>query len=260
MAGGFECSMVELDIVGAALGVDVRPFPFQFPVFGDLLSERRRFVELVHRSLTAKGLIDGPSFAPVLAESVSLFGRGRLSIAMLGTAGEHTYCARATSDGRSGVLAVRSGELVRFDPITQDSLVHAVVELLPPLRPGPGGSVTITGPDGTAPRDRRDNEDFSERSYLRIDHTRTKAGGGQWAAAERIMALPRLGSGYFVVTVRGRNGRESEPLTMNWLDTEAGRFAVLPSVGPDGRTHVTYTPADLARLDQHLSRLVATLD
>ena len=41
---------------------------------------------------------------------------------------------------------------------------------------------------------------------------------------------------------------------MSWLDTDAGRYVVLPTVGPDGRLHVTYAPADQAKLDQSLSR------
>lgn len=46
---------------------------------------------------------------------------------------------------------------------------------------------------------------------------------------------------------------------MNWLDTQAGRYAVLNSTDPDGRLQATYTPADLARLDRHLTHVVRSM-
>jgi hypothetical protein len=59
--------------------------------------------------------------------------------------------------------------------------------------------------------------------------------------------------------VRSRNSRQSAPVTMNWLDTQASRFAVLNSTNPDGRLQATYTPADLAALDRHLTQIVRSV-
>jgi hypothetical protein len=250
---------VELDAIGDALQLDVRPFPFQFPVHGELVDERIRLMELVNSALTAKGLVSGNRFTPDLEDLVGLFARGTLAIAAVGSSDGEGLCARAVTDGRFGVLAVENGQSIRFDPVTRASLVRAILGLLPVVRPGPGRSVTVTADEPVsagrhAPR--RSEDEYAERRYLQSGSRPADSGATQRAIAEEIMRRPRIGSGYFTVTARNRNGREGEPLTMNWLDTDAGRYAVLPSTGPDGRLHVTYTPADLARLDQSLSRLV----
>ncbi|HEX9337249.1 MAG TPA: ESX secretion-associated protein EspG, partial [Pseudonocardiaceae bacterium] len=63
MAGGFECTFLELDVIGDALQFDVRPFPFEFPVHGDLIEDRIRLIQAAERTLAAKGLITGPRLA-----------------------------------------------------------------------------------------------------------------------------------------------------------------------------------------------------
>jgi hypothetical protein len=257
VVGGFECTFVELDAIGDALRLDVRPFPFQFPVHGELVDERIRLINAVHDSLTAKGLIEGRRFAPELEDLVGLFAGGRVAVAVVGSTDGEGLCARAVTDGRSGVLAVRHGEGIAFESVTPPSLVRAVLGLLPALRPGPGRSVTVTEDEPvSAGRHRAPDEDFAQRRYLQAVRPPMDSARLQRVAAEEIMRRPRLGSGYVTVTGRSRNGRESDPATMSWLDTDAGRYAVLPTVGPDGRLHVTYSPADQARLDQSLSRLV----
>jgi hypothetical protein len=250
---------VELDAIGDALRLDVRPFPFQFPVHGELVDERIRVIQDAHATLTAKGLIEGRRFSMDLEDLVEVFARGSPAIAMVGTVDGEAVCARAVSNGRFGVLARARDDGVRFDPVAPTSLVRSVLGLLPAARPGPGRSATITvdAARADARRDlRRPDEDFAGRRYLQAVRPPLDSAGAQRVVAEEIMKRPRVGSGYFTVTSRGRHGRESEPLTLSWLDTEAGRYAVIPSTGRDGRQHVTYTPADLARLDQSLTRLV----
>jgi hypothetical protein len=247
---------VELDAIGDALQLDVRPFPFQFPVHGELVDERIALIKAAHATLTAKGLIEGRRFAPDLEDLVGLFARGTVAISLIGTVGGEGVCARAVTDGRFGVLAQQHEQTIRFDPVTPPSLVRSVLSLLPMVRPGPGRSATITAEEEPVGRHRVAEEDFTGRRYLQAVRPQLDSAGTQRVIANEIMRLPRVGSGYFTVTSRSRNGRESEPETMSWLDTEAGRYAVIPSTGPDGRMHVTYTPADLARLDQSLTRLV----
>ena len=144
--------------------------------------------------------------------------------------------------------------MVRFTPVAPESVAHGLVGLLVPMAAGPGSSVTITVPPTMSTRRGAQVEDFGSVSYLRSGRS---TGDGQWAAAERIARRPRLGSGYFAVATVGRNGRESAPLTMTWLDTDAGRYAILSSVAVDGSRHVTYVPADRARIERNLSRLLA---
>ncbi|HEX5494567.1 MAG TPA: ESX secretion-associated protein EspG [Mycobacteriales bacterium] len=248
---------MELDASGDALRLDVRPFPFQFPVHGELVEERIRLIQAVHDTLTAKGLIEGRRFAPELEDLVGLFAGGRVAVAVVGNVDGAGLCARAVTDGRSAVLAVECGQAISFESVTPPSMVRSVLGLLPVLRPGPGRSVTVTVDEPVSVgRHRTPEEDLSDRRYLQPVRPKMDSTRVQEAIVDEIMRRPRVGSGYMTVTARSRNGRESEPVTMSWLDTDAGRYAVLPSVGPDGRLHVTYTPADQSRLDQSLSRLV----
>lgn len=254
MTGGFECSPLELDIIGAAFGLNVRQFPFDFPVHGETLEERARFIEAAQRSLTAKGLLGATAYDPTLERLLGLFCRGRISIAMLGTVRSRTICARASTDGRHAVLVRRHGESARFDPITAESLVRRVVGLLPPTKAGPGGSVTLAVPDDISTPARNHSDDYSHDTFMES----LRPASAQSAIVREILRRPRRGSGYFVVTSRGANGREGEPATLNWLDTDAGRYVVVPSVGSDGCWYGTYVPADLRRVERNLSRLVTT--
>lgn len=259
MAGGFECTFLELDVIGDALQLDVRPFPFEFPVYGDLIEDRIRLIQAAERTLAAKGLIQGPRLAVELEETLGVFARGRLAIAMLGTIDGEGRCARAVTDDRLAVLATQYDQRIRFDPVTPASMVRAIIGLLPPARPGPGRSITITA-DAPAPRhSAAQDDDMASQQYLQSSRTPGDSAGVQRGMVEEIMRRPRLGSGYFAVTVRGRNQRESKPLTMNWLDTDSGRYVVIPTTSADGRTHITYTPADQARVEQSLVHLVRSL-
>jgi len=255
---GFDCTFLELDVIGEALGIDVRPFPFEFPVHGDLIEDRIRLIQAAERSLTSRGLVNGVRFAPGIEETLAVFARGRLAVAVLGTVDGAPCAARAVTDDRVAIVATQHGQMIHFDTVTPASMIRAVLALLPPARPGPGRSVTITT-DAPAARHRARDEDLTSENYLRSARSSGESAGVQRAMIDDIMRRPRVGSGYFAATVRGRNNRESTPLTMNWLDTDSGRYVVVPTTGPDGRTHITYAPADQARLEQSLTHIVRSL-
>lgn len=258
---GFDCTFLELDVIGDALGIDVRPFPFEFPVHGDLVEDRIRLIHAAERTLTTKGLVNGVRFAPEVEETLGLFARGRLAVAILGTVDGTPCAARAVTDDRVAVLAVQRSQMISFDTVTPASMIRAVLSLLPPARPGPGRSVTITAETAAPPRQPQpSDEDFGGRHYLQPARPTGDAASVQRAMIDEIMRRPRVGSGYFAATVRGRDNRESKPLTMNWLDTDSGRYVVIPTTGPDGRTHITYAPADQAKLEQSLTHIVRTLN
>ena len=232
----FTCSLLELDIVGEMLRADVGQFPFDIPLHGGTIEERRRLAELAQRNLTERGLFDGNDFDPEFAGLVLLFARGELSIAMLGTTGDRRYLARASTDGQSGVLATLEDQRVTLRPVPPTGMVRSLVSLLPPMKPGVGTAVSI--PVGETEQPRHGQGDDDDR------------------AIEAILARPRLGAGYFGVTARDRDDRESEPLTLNWLDTDAGRYMIVS----DGNERVTYAPADQSHIDQALSFHLRTVE
>ncbi|HEX3788241.1 MAG TPA: ESX secretion-associated protein EspG [Pseudonocardiaceae bacterium] len=257
-----ELSLLELDLIGEALGLDVRPFPFEFPSHGDLLEDRARLAEVVHGTLGGKGLIEGARFVPELERQIRAFARGRVSVVLVGTAGSRSLLARMSGDDRFAVLAEQRSQMMRFESVNPDNPVRAIVGLVPPMKPASGRSLTITrpAPVTTRPRHRRDDEDevFNQGVLQPVRTVQGPSAASQSAVAE-IMRRPRMGSGYFTVSVRQRNGREGEPLTVSWLDTDAGRYVAIPDARPDGSLDVTYTPGDLQLLDQIVNRHMLTL-
>lgn len=248
------CSFTELDVLGEALGIDVRRFPFTIGHHGATRAERTRLVERVHRELTARGLVRGGDPVPELAEAVTLFARGPVAVALVGGAGGVRSVGLAVADERAGVVAVGRGESVAFRRCRPEAVVRGLVGLLPAMRPGPGASVTVGEPVAG-----RREEDFSEFTFTsQVRAAPVPSATGQRAAAEEILRRPRLGAGYFTATRRGRDGREAELGAVGYLDTDAGRYAVLSDTDRDGRVVVTYAPADQAVLDRQLTRLVTT--
>jgi len=252
------CSFAELDVLGVALRLDVRQFPFSIPHFAADAEARLRLGRTAQDDLTARGLIRDNSIVPELVQALTVYARGRVVIALRGVAAHDQHLALGVIGDGVGVLAVQQGKALRFSFAQPESVVRRLVDLLPPLCAGPGASVTVTADPAPARRGRTE-EDFSESTF-----TSTVRAGGDSQAAQRAVAAdllrrPRLGGGDFLVSVRGRNGRLGTPVTMSWLDTRAGRYAVLTSTGSDGCLHATYTPADLAGLDRHLTHVVQSV-
>jgi hypothetical protein len=240
---GFECTFEELDAIGDALRLDVRPFPFQFPVHGELVSDRIALFRAAHDTLAAKGLIEGEHFSSSVSDLLPAFSRGTVAIAVVGSSDGHGLCARAVTDGRLGVLAVESGGGVRFSSVRPSSMVRAVVRLLPVVRAGSGVAVTVSSASAGS-------DDLSAQRYMHA----VRPAPSSREIVDRIMRRPRSGSGYMTVTVRSKS-----PLTLSWIDTDVGRYLALPSTDRDGRVKVTYAPADRGVLEQNLTRLVTRL-
>ncbi|MFE9745316.1 ESX secretion-associated protein EspG [Saccharothrix saharensis] len=246
MSGHIVCSIAELDAVGDALELDLRRFPFSIGHGGATVEERIALVEAVHRDLAARDLVRGAEFAPDLVERLRLFAEAPLAVALVGTVRDTPLVARAATDGRDGVLAVQRGDVVAFHRHSADTVVRALVGLLPELRPGPGSSVVVTAPVPRAP-----DEDFSQFRFTTGVRPAATAG----SAAAEMMRRPRTGAGHFSATTR-KGHREVESGAFSYLDTEAGRYAILPGVDSDGRPNATCTPVDHRYLEHRLRRLI----
>jgi hypothetical protein len=248
------CSFAALDVIGEALRIDVRRFPFAIQHYSATREDRVRLAEAVHLDLSNRGLAHGEEFAPDLVAALHLFARGSLAIALIGTAGDTQPIALAAADDRSGVVAVQHGESIEFRLCQAEAVARGLVGLLPVMRPGPGASVTVTNASAPA-RGQPVEEDFSDLTFATKVKAPAPLSGSRRAAAEEILRRPRLGAGYFLVTARGRNDQEAALGTINYLDTDIGRYAVIPTTEPDGRMAATYTPIDHVGLDRHLTRI-----
>ncbi|MFD5831553.1 ESX secretion-associated protein EspG [Lentzea sp. NPDC060358] len=255
MPGEIICSFAALDVLGEALRINVRRFPFTIPHHGTTREDRLRLVEAVHHNLIDRGLVRDGEFAPELVQALQVFARGPLVTALVGTAGGMQPVALAVTDGSTGVVAEQQEEAIAFRFCQSDTAVSHLVRLLPSMRPGPGMSVTVTDTSMPAGR-RRVHEDFSEHTFKSPVKATAPSPAGQRATAEEILRRPRLGAGYLQVSALGRDGRERALGTINYLDTDVGRYAVIPDTDQDGRATATYTPADQAKIEGHLSRII----
>ncbi|MFC0432384.1 ESX secretion-associated protein EspG [Kutzneria buriramensis] len=176
---GLECTFVELDVVGEALGLALRRFPFTFPYFGNGIN-RSALRAQVGASLAGRGLLRGNRFTPELHDTVTLFGTGRPTIGLLGMTGERQLTALGVFGADRGLIAVGSGEGIRFDFVPRDRIVPALVARLPTMAAAPAGT-----PVG-----------------------RERLGGGSFLIdGESIGWVDTDGGRYLAVTSRGGDGR-----------------------------------------------------
>ncbi|WP_344043318.1 ESX secretion-associated protein EspG [Saccharothrix xinjiangensis] len=243
------CSPAELDVVGEAMDLEVRRFPFTIGYHGSTRTERARLVETVHRDLAARGLVEGSRFTPEFTEVLRLFARAPLTIALAGSdSGDH-LTALAALEGRSALLAIQTGENISFRRCSTQAALRGLVALPPTLPAGTGEPVTVT--ESPKPDE---IEDFSQfRVTRRMQFTPTAE-----SLVAEVLGRPRTGAGYFVASARDRHGREKPVGSLTYLDTDMGRYAAVPGTGPRGEASATYRPWDQRYIEAHLSEILDT--
>jgi hypothetical protein len=131
-AVALECTFVELDAVGEALGLTLRRFPFTFPHYGNGI-DRAALRAQVGVSLAARGLLRGNRFTPELQDTLTLFGTGEPAIGLFGTAGDEQLAALGVFDADRGLVATPHDEGIRFVSLPRDEVVPMLVAQLPPM-------------------------------------------------------------------------------------------------------------------------------
>ena len=133
-----ECTFVELDAVGEALGLTLRRFPCTFPHYGNGINRAALHAQ-VGASLAERGLLRDNRFVPELYETLTLFGRGEPAIGLLGTAGGAELAALGVCGIDRGLVAIRRDQGIRFDSMPCEQVVPTLVALLPPMPGAPAG-------------------------------------------------------------------------------------------------------------------------
>ena len=178
-AVALECTFVELDAVGEALGLALRRFPFTFPYYGNGINRRALRAE-VGASLAERGLLRDNKFAPELHDTLTLFGTGGPTVGLLGAAGDEQLAALGVFGVDRCVIAVRHNESIRFDFMLHDRIVPALIDHLPPMAGAPDGT-----PQG-----------------------RSRLGGGSFLIDGQSIGWVDTEAGrYLAVTTRGLDGR-----------------------------------------------------
>jgi hypothetical protein len=178
-AVALECTFVELDAVGEALGLTLRRFPFTFPYYGNGI-DRAALHAQVGASLAKRGLLRDNRFAPELHDTLTLFGTGTPTIGLLGMNGDEQLAALGVFGVDRGLVAIRHDEGIRFDSVPRDRIVPRLVAHLPPMAGAPGGTLP------TSPR----------------------LGGGTFLVDGRSLGWVDAEEGrYLALTTRGADGR-----------------------------------------------------
>lgn len=252
MADSYTLSLAAMDVLAQTLGVNLRLFPFEIPSFGQLQEDRTRLANAVFADLARRGLIRHGDLEPDLVRALRTVSDFTIAVSAMGTLEEgKRLFARASATAESGVLAVQEGETFRLQPIRPTALAMTMVGLLPTMDAGPGQSVTLTKPAAVGAR--RDNEgDYFANVHRPADPS--------LRIVEGYLTRPRTGAGFFLVTGKGRNGKEVRAGELGWFDTDAGRYLSLSRApGDDGQLHGTFSPADPARLTQQLGQLIQSV-
>lgn len=252
MGDSFSLSLVAVDILSQTLDVNTRLFPLEIPSFGHLVEDRQRIAKSVFSDLVRRGLIRHGDLDPDLSRALRTVSDYRVAVAVMGLVDKDKQLfARGSATADTGVLAVQEGDQLRLELIRPTALAMTMVGLLPKVDSGPGQSVNLTKPAPVGAR-------LDDSDYFGHVHPPTRSDPAM-RIVESYLSRPRTGSGFFVVSGRDQRGREMRVGELGWLDTDAGRYLNLSRPpGDDGQIHGTVSPADAARLTQHLGHLIET--
>ncbi|HVV10393.1 ESX secretion-associated protein EspG [Amycolatopsis sp.] len=234
------------DILWQDLGFTGLPAPLDVRSVGVTEHERADIREAVYGNLAERGLYPGGRLDPALAERLAVLAEAEVYVeceALTDLADEAPLRAVAAAGGKRAVLAAQPSRTIGLSAIRDTEIFSAIVDLMPPLEPGPGFGVTLPA------------------SALRGEAADPVTDGGTGTRAtqirevQAIQARPVLGAGQFSVRVR-EGGRLRRAGGVSWFRTDAGAYFGAVAPGRGGQDWVTLAPADSARLSARLADLL----
>ena len=228
------------DILWHDLGYARVPPPLEVRGVGATQAERAEIRRAVHANLAERNLFDGDRLDPVLEGRLATLASAEVYVeceALPDLDAEVPFRAVTAAGGRRGVLAAQPSRTIGLSGIRDTEICTAIVDLLPPLEPGPGHGVSL-------PAD-------------------ALSGAGGSRAAERQMSevraigsRPVLGAGQFSVRVR-EGGRLRRVGGVSWFSTDLGAYLGTVEPGRGGADWVNLVPAGSAKLAARLAELLS---
>ncbi|WP_433407973.1 ESX secretion-associated protein EspG [Saccharomonospora azurea] len=256
----FTLGSVEADIVGQALGVNVRRFPLKLRNTTTDPARRRRLAILVAEQLVERGLATSTVLHPAVRTAFGLFADHRVSGSISGVDGfGDDIAVLVLTDGAQalGVTQNAKSDDLLFSLFSDDEIVDVLTGVLPEMPPVAGSEVVLraradapaTAWDARKAAERAEDEEETDafgnlQVAGRVDVPRGARRGFRAGDEDRLrqaMAGRRLGGG--AIEVSGRGGAVSR--SWGWLDTEEGRYLVLSEREQDEQV-ITYRPAGRA--------------
>lgn len=256
----FTLGSVEADIVGQALGVNVRLFPLKLRNTTTDPTRRHRLTALVAEQLVDRSLATSTALHPSVRRAFGLFADHRVSGSISGVDGfGDTIAVLVLTDGAQALGVTQNAESddLLFSLFSDDEIVDVLSGVLPQMPPVAGSEVVLraradahaTAWDARKAAERAEDEEETDafgnlEVAGRVDAPRGARRGFRAGDEERLrqaMAGRRLGVGS--IQVSGRGGAASR--SWGWLDTEDGRYLVLSEREHDEQV-ITYKPASRA--------------
>jgi len=250
-------SAVEFDACWELLGLGETPPTLELLSPGRTWAERHRVLTDVLGGLRRRGLVERSAPSEAVAGPLRLLASPeyQVDLRFAGPDGPVTGIGAVTGD--RGVRLVRLGDQLRLLPIRPGQLVTAMVELVGPLRGGPGRQVNIPA------------------AVFDAAH-RATTDGKLWTMADELVARGvarmdaaswvRMCTGIRSVGQLGTVGRADGvprfgPWAVGFQRTDGGDFLQLRRPGAEGAAvdaaTVTICPLDAPRLTRLVTELLA---
>jgi hypothetical protein len=253
-----DLSLPAVDVLSEDLGLTGLPFPLEVRSHGDTTEERARIKAAVYGLLEQRELAMSGAPVPKLAEALRLLSAPKISIdlvALIKATDSQPMRAVVAARGKRAVLAVQRDLTINLSTVRESAIVSSILELLPPVKAGPGLSLALPG----SVLDRRDGG----------RHRRTESGNGAVLSAvtehhnelrilDSIMERPTIRAGTIGVVLRDDRGRVQRLPGIGFFDTDQGRYATTVQRGGDGEDWTSLSPADNSRLSHRLAETLVT--
>jgi hypothetical protein len=246
-------TLAQYDICWADLGLDEQVYPLRIRSHGRTYEARAQLRRRVYQQLSALGLARGERLEPELANALTLLARAPVWVDMQWLSAprqaepDRAVAARHTE---WGLIARLDGTSLRLMPCGSSSLLPALIAQLPAADAAPGQSISLPREIlvPSAPSMPTSVYDTSPATSGRF--------GQQYRALQTVLAKPRLRGGQIVANGRDRTGKRHRSPSVEWFDTEAGRWSARLLPAADGGAHLTVCPATSARLATQVNELL----
>jgi hypothetical protein len=217
--------------------------------------ERDAFTEL-----EKSGLAHGTNVDPTLLETMRMLAAPPLELhGWVSRPRKPTLGVVAVSGPGGSVLAFQDEYGFHVQPIRADELALSVVNLMPPLRPGKGRSITLPLDVYEQLIENGSYHESGGGGVLEQNQVRSRLERD----ADEMLALlkqPRLGGGRLYGAARPRMGRRRKTqFPVTYLDNESGRWLLKHKPSGNGDVWVVVSPATPELLVAELNELLASV-
>lgn len=246
--------VAEVDLLCAAANSSP-PFPLRVPSHGTSVAERRAILRAAGEGLAARGLADERGPLGVAEAFAYLLQDSALVLDMVLAVGAEVTGIVLLARGDLAVLTTQQGDSICMAELRLDDAVDELIGFVPPHEAAMTSPFSLpTGAIGRVYRELRVRGEVGADEWEEL----LAAHGVTDRLARRLIThmQPVLGNGQVGLATRGgyANAWRRAGEELRWLDTERGRFQLVP--GEDGEwTSVNPLHAgDLAAAVRRLAR------